>query len=135
MSYTTSLTSLTQGRIYVATEYPTFLKIMSDVSQNLRILCQIILNRRQMCLFWCEISQFYGITYKFFNYSAPYCKVSKIQHPTSRVVGTLNYAPALTSSKIKLFCCVHIFFADSKNNKELRILPSKLDDFEKHNIS
>ena len=33
-----------------------------------------------------------GTTYKFFIYSAPYCRVSKIQHPTSRVVGTLKYA-------------------------------------------
>ena len=29
------------------------------------------------------------------NYSAPYGRESKIQHPTSRVVGTLTYAPAL----------------------------------------
>ena len=42
------------------------------------------------------MSKFEGITYKFFNYSAPYCGESKIQHPTSRVVGigTLKYATA-----------------------------------------
>ena len=34
------------------------------------------------------------VAYKFFSYSAPYCRESKIQHPTSRMVGTLEYVPA-----------------------------------------
>ena len=32
-------------------------------------------------------------TYKFLNFSAPYCRVSKIQHPTCRLVGIPKYAP------------------------------------------
>ena len=85
-----------QGRIYVGNECPTFLRTMSIVSHKLRILRQIILKRRQICLFVRKISsKYYGITYKFFNYSAPYCRDSKIQHPTSRVVGTFKYAPGM----------------------------------------
>ena len=39
-------------------------------------------------------AKFYGKTYKFFNFLAPYCRESKIQHPTCRVVGIPKYAPA-----------------------------------------
>ena len=37
---------------------------------------------------------------KIFNHSAPYCRESKIQHPTSIVVGTLKYAPGLDNRSI-----------------------------------
>ena len=40
------------------------------------------------------MSRFEGMTYKLFNYSAPYFRESKIQQPTSREVGGLKYAPA-----------------------------------------
>ena len=46
-----------------------------------------------------KISKFWGFTKKFFNYSEPYFRVSKIQHPTSRVVETFKYAPELKCSK------------------------------------
>ena len=40
-------------------------------------------------------SKFQGTMYNLFNCSAPYCRESNIQHPTSRVVGTLKYDPAV----------------------------------------
>ena len=80
--------ALYQGRIYVANEFPTENHVdcqsklrpnYPDGKTNLSVLI--------------KKSKFYGITYKFFNYPAPYCRVSKNQHPTGRVVGTLKYAP------------------------------------------
>ena len=56
---------------YVANLYPNFARIMSIVSQKLRILPQIILNRSQNCRFWWKINKFQGITFEFINYSAP----------------------------------------------------------------
>ena len=41
-----------QGRIYAANKYHSFARVKSIVSHKLRISCQIILNRRQICLFW-----------------------------------------------------------------------------------
>ena len=38
----------------------------------------------------------WAIAYKSFNYAAPYHRKPKIQHPKSRVVETLEYAPGLT---------------------------------------
>ena len=62
--------------------------------KKFRILRQIVLISRQIRLFWGKISKFYGITNIIFNYSAPYCRESKSPRPTSRVIGTLKYAPA-----------------------------------------
>ena len=81
------LETLSQGRIYVANEYLTVVTTMLTVCQKLRISRQITLNRRQ------NICKFEGKTYKFLNFSAPYCRESK---PTSRVVGIPKYAPALS---------------------------------------
>ena len=41
--------------------------------------------------------RFLGKTYKFLDFSAPYCRESKIQHPTCRVVGIPKYAPGCCS--------------------------------------
>ena len=51
-------------------------------------LPQIILYRRQNCWFWWKIKKNIQI-YQLF---CPYCRKSNIQHPTSRVVGTLKQA-------------------------------------------
>ena len=67
-----------QGRIYVANEHPTYARNVSIVDQKLKILGQIVLNRRQISLFWWKISKFQGKTCKFFNFSAPYCRDLKI---------------------------------------------------------
>ena len=39
--------------------------------------------------------------YKFLNFSAPYCRESKTQHPTCRVVGIPKYAPAFCSDTLR----------------------------------
>ena len=38
------------------------------------------------------------------NFSAPYCRESKVQHPTCRVVGIPKYAPDFS-------CCCQLFFS------------------------
>ena len=48
----------TQERVDVANVYPTFVRTMSIVSQNFRILRQIILNRKQICLFDDKLANF-----------------------------------------------------------------------------
>ena len=45
-----------QGRIYVASEYPTFTRTISIVNQSL--LHQVFLAKRQICLFWWKKSRF-----------------------------------------------------------------------------
>ena len=59
-----------QGHIYVGNEYSTFLRTMLLVCQKIKMLRKIILNGRQICLFWWEISKLQGPTYKFLKYSA-----------------------------------------------------------------
>mgnify|MGYP001801755064 CR=1 FL=1 len=79
-----------------------------DCQTKIRILGQIILNRRQICPFWWKTSKLYGNTYlgyKLLNYSATYCRESDIQSPPRRVVRTLKYAPG--SSK----CFVLMIFS------------------------
>ena len=80
-----------QGRIYVANEYPTFVRTMLMVSQKQSFLHQITLNVRQNLSVLMKICKFQGKTYRFLNFSAPYCRESKY-HPTCRVVGIPKYA-------------------------------------------
>ena len=42
----------------------------------------------------------FRVKHKFLNFSAPYCRESKIQHPTCRVVGIPKYAPVWKQSWI-----------------------------------
>ena len=84
------------GVFYAANKYPTFQRNENYVN------CQsttygFVLNypewKTNLSVLM-KNSKFWVKTYKFFNYAAPYCRESKIQHPTSRIVGTLKYAPA-----------------------------------------
>ena len=64
------------------------------VSQKLTFLRQISLNVRQNLSVLMKNMHILGKKHKFWNFSAPYCRESKIQHPTCRVVGITKYAPA-----------------------------------------
>ena len=80
-------------RIYVANEYTTFARTMSLVGQKLTFSCQISLNVRQNLSVLMKNMQILRKRYKFLNFSAPYCRESRIQHPTCRVVEIPKYAP------------------------------------------
>ena len=86
--YTVISYPVSQGRIYVAKQYPTFAKTMSMVGQKLTFLHQITLNVRQNLSVLLKNMQFLGKTYKFLNFSALWGV--KTQHPTCRVVGIPN---------------------------------------------
>ena len=60
---------------------------------------EIMMNGRQICLFWEKNPANFRVEHKFHHFSAPYCSESKIQHPIIRAVGTLN----TTLAEIKAF--------------------------------
>ena len=101
-----------QGRIYVANEDPTIARNMAIVSRKLQISDQIILDRGQICLFWWKTSKYKVKIHKFFSYSAPYCRESKILHPTSRAVGAPKYAPGWNIS-------IHLLSANKNSPVDL----------------
>ena len=104
-----------QGRIYVANEYPTFARTMSLVGQKLTFSRQITLNVRQNLFFWWKTCKFEGKTYKFLNFSAPYCRESNIQHPTCRVVGIPKYAPDTVHHRLAPLKLSHSDYVMGKN--------------------
>ena len=74
---------------------------MLIVRKKLTILHQITLNKSLICLFWWKNEQILVYNIQFFNYSAPYYNTKvEIQHPTSRVVGTLKYVPVPNYKKM-----------------------------------
>ena len=91
---------------------------MTIVSKNLMILHSIIFNKRQICLVRGEISTFYGITCKLFNYSAPTVG-SQNKNPTKGVERTLKHNlgcnhvvyPVISHAKLisKANLCTQVF--------------------------
>ena len=95
--------SVTQGRIYVANEYPTFARTKPMVGQKLTFSRQITLNVRQNMSFLMKNMQILGWNIQILDFLAPYCSESKFQYPTCRVVGIPKYAPGVTISSISHF--------------------------------
>ena len=56
-------------------------------STNLGFYAKLSWIENKICPFQWKINNFWGITQKFFSNSAPHCRESRFQHPTSRVVG------------------------------------------------
>ena len=63
------------------------------VGQKLTFSGQITLNVRPKSVCFDEKHANFRVKHIFLNFSAPYCRESKIQHPTCRVVGIPKYAP------------------------------------------
>ena len=66
-----------QECIYVANEYPAFIKTMSIENRTFRILRQIILNRRQNCPFSKKNQTNFWDNIQIVHFSTPLCRDSK----------------------------------------------------------